>query len=377
MCDELFYEQINNTDNNSCFDKNATLVIKQEAIVNNVKHIKESTGAKLIAVVKENGYGLGVANLYNIIKDQDIFMYAVTSPCEAIALREEGCTEDILMLTPISDFSELLQMVNNNVVVALGNEKQLPEMIYIYNLTGRKPRVHIQIDSGLGRYGFNVDGMPDFKHYAEYISIEGCFTHLAGSTKNYKKSVKKQVRIFNHALEKIRAAGVDPGICHISNSKAALTFGSLGFDAVRVGSAILGKAAAGSGLEEAVWLESIVFSVYNRQEGERIGYSGEASLKRDSSLAVVRIGTSSGIGLIQKSTMDFSFRNIVKNVLRRINSVPVLCVWINGKMSPVIGRIGVSHMTVDITENPAIEGDTVKICVNPLFVHPYVKRMVV
>lgn len=78
MCDEL-YPELN--DNNSCFDKNASLVIKQEAIVNNVRYIKESTGAKVIAVVKENGYGIGIANLYNIIKDEDIFLYAVTSPC--------------------------------------------------------------------------------------------------------------------------------------------------------------------------------------------------------------------------------------------------------------------------------------------------------
>ena len=60
-----------------------------------------------------------------------------------------------------------------------------------------------------------------------------------------------------------------------------------------------------------------------------------------------------------------------------MNSVPALSVWINGKMSPVIGRIGVSHMTIDVTENPVAEGDTVKIQVNPLFVHPYVKRLVI
>ena len=118
MCDEIFCDQING---NSCFDKNATLVIKKEAIVNNVRYINKTTGAKLIAVVKENGYGLGVANLYNIIKDQDIFMYAVTSPCEAVALRQEGCKEDILLMTPISDFSELLMMVTHNVVIAFIN----------------------------------------------------------------------------------------------------------------------------------------------------------------------------------------------------------------------------------------------------------------
>ena len=87
MCDEIYNGLVNyeQSDNNCCFDKNATLVIKQEAIVHNVKYIKETTGAKVIAVLKENGYGLGVANLYHIIKDQDIHMFAVTSTCEAIA----------------------------------------------------------------------------------------------------------------------------------------------------------------------------------------------------------------------------------------------------------------------------------------------------
>ena len=374
MCDEIYCDQINS---NSCFDKNATLVIKQEAIVNNVKYIKESTGAKIIAVVKENGYGLGVANLYNIIKDQDIFMYAVTSPVEAVALRQEGCTADILMLTPISDFNELLLMVNNNVVLAFGDEKQIPEFIYIHELTGKRPRVHIQIDSGMGRYGFNADCMPNFKHYEEYISFEGCFTHLAGSVNGYKRSVDKQVKIFKSALERIRSTGVKTGICHVSNSKATMTFGSLGFDAVRVGSAILGKVAVKSKLEEAVWLETKVFSIYNRQEGQRIGYSGEASLKRDSLLAVVRIGTGDGVGLIQRGFTDFTFCNYFRNLLKRITEAPALCVWINGKKSPVIGRIGVSHMTVDVTGNAVVEGDTVKVQVNPLLVHPYVERTVI
>ena len=374
MCDEIYCDQINS---NNCFDKNATLVIKQEAIVNNVKYIKKSTGAKIIAVVKENGYGLGVANLYNIIKDQDIFMYAVTSPVEAVALRQEGCKADILILTPISDFAELLLMVNNNVVLAFGDEKQIPEFIYIHELTGKRPRVHIQIDSGLGRYGFSIDNMPNFKHYEEYVSIEGCFTHLAGSTNSYKRSVDKQVRVFEYALERIKSSGVKPGICHVSNSRAAMTFGSLGFDAVRVGSAILGKVPVKSGLEEAVWLETKIFSIYNRQEGEYIGYSGEASLKRDSSLAVVRIGICDGVGLIQRGFTDFTFGNFFKNLLKRLIEEPALCVWINGKKSPVIGRIGASHMTVDVTGNAVTEGDTVKVQVNPLLVHPYVERMVI
>ena len=55
----------------------------------------------------------------------------------------------------------------------------------------------------------------------------------------------------------------------------------------------------------------------------------------------------------------------------------MLSVWINGKQSPVIGRIGVSHMTVDVTENSVKEGDTVKVQVNPLLVHPYVRRQVI
>jgi alanine racemase len=281
------------------------------------------------------------------------------------------------MLTPISDYGELLLMVTLNVVIALGNENQISELREVYNFTGIKPRVHIQIDSGLGRYGFNVSDLPDFNLYKDFLSIEGCFSHLAGSNNNYKKSVDSQVHLFNLALEKIRESGIDTGLCHISNSKAAMTFGALGFDAVRVGSAILGKVLVDCGLEEAVWLESKVFSVYNRQEGEHIGYNGETFLRRDSSLAVVRVGTGCGVGLIQRGAWDFSFLNVMKNIFKRINEDPVFSVWINGKQSPVLGRIGVSHMTVDVTENAVKEGDIVKVQVNPLLVHPYVKRQVI
>ena len=76
MRDEVTFEKI---DTNNCFDKDATLVIKRDAIVNNVKSIKESTKSKIIAVVKENGYGLGLGNLYNIIKDQDIWFFHKSS----------------------------------------------------------------------------------------------------------------------------------------------------------------------------------------------------------------------------------------------------------------------------------------------------------
>ncbi|MBR6404485.1 MAG: alanine racemase [Eubacterium sp.] len=373
MSNKINIEQL---DTNNVFFKDATLVIKKDAIVNNIKSIKKTTGSKIIAVVKENGYGLGLANLYNIIKDQDIFMYGVTSLCEAIALRKEGCKTDILMLTAAVDSDELLELVSYDVVIALGNKKQIPELKKIYEQTGNKPRVHIKIDSGMGRYGFNVDDIPDFNEYKDFLSIEGCFSHLAGG-KNYKKTVEKQVQIFKQALDKIRETGVDTGICHISNSSATMTFGALGFDAVRVGSAILGKVAVKSDLEVSVWLESKVLSIYNRKKGEHIGYGGEAVLKRDSSLAIVRVGTGCGVALMQRGPMDNTLIGGVKGVIKRLLSVPFMSVQINGKSYHVIGRTGISHLAVDVTDTDVKEGDVVKLQVNPLLIHPYAERKII
>ena len=373
MRDEVTFEKI---DTNNCFDKDATLVIKRDAIVNNVKSIKESTKSKIIAVVKENGYGLGLGNLYNIIKDQDIFMYAVIASNEALGLRKEGCDKDILMLTPIMDYDELSLLVSQDVVLALGNTKQIEELKKIHEKTGKKPRVHIKINTGMGRYGFNVDDLPDFNEYKDFLSIEGCFSHLAGGN-NYKKTVENQVQKFKFAIEKIKETGVDTGICHISNSSATMTFGALGFDAVRVGSAILGKVAVRSNLEVSVWLESKVYSIYKRQKGEPIGYGGEATLKRDSSLAIVRVGTGCGVSLMQRGPMDHTLMSGVKGVIKRMLSVPFMTVQINDKTYPVIGRTGISHMAVDVTGSDVKEGDTVKLQVNPLLIHPYVERKII
>jgi len=370
-------ENISLNDNNFCYDNKASLVICKEAIEKNICRVRECTNKKIIAVIKENGYGLGIANYYSILKDLSIDMYAVTAVSEALALRREGCTDDILMLTPISDFEELVTLVINNVIIALGNDVQILKLVKIAELTGRKARVHIQIDSGMGRYGFSADDIPNFKNFAEYISVEGCFSHFAGSTKNYRKSVKMQIDIFRKSIAKIESDNVCVGMRHICNSKATFTYGDMGFDAVRVGSGLIGKVPSADGLTEATWMESEVFSTYYRPKGETIGYGGEVALKRDSKLAIIRIGTASGIGLCQRGANACSIIYVLKNIYKRLFAISSMNVWINGVKCPVIGRLGVSHMTVDVTDCDVNEGDIVKIGVNPIFVHPSIKRIIV
>ena len=97
-------ETIHQTDyNNAVYQKFSRLVISPGAIAHNIGVIRSITGRTIIAIVKENGYGMGLLNEYQILKDLDIPFYAVTNTREALSLRSFGCTEPVLLMSPVAD----------------------------------------------------------------------------------------------------------------------------------------------------------------------------------------------------------------------------------------------------------------------------------
>lgn len=95
-----------NQDSNLIYQKESVLKIDPAAIAHNYSVIRSITKGKIIAVVKENGYGMGLYNEYSILKDLHPSLYAVTNAKEALALRSFGCEEDILLMSPVLDGGE-------------------------------------------------------------------------------------------------------------------------------------------------------------------------------------------------------------------------------------------------------------------------------
>ena len=372
-----------NADGNLIFQKQTVMKIDKAAIAFNVNAIRTKIGsARLIAVVKENGYGMGLKREYEILKEEKIDFYAVTNANEALALREFGCTEDILLMSPSFDFEEALMLHAKNIIFMLGSIRQAEILKAVYEKTSVKPRAHLAIETGMGRYGFLWNKLPDLSSLPSYIQIEGCYSHLNGRPKKYEEEAKRQKDCLLKACESLKAMGIDPGMRHICNSAGTMVFGAFGLDAVRCGSALLGKVARGaSALKNSVWLEAPICLITELPKGSSVGYQACAVLDKDSKLGLVRAGHGDGIMLGYTDNPEPLFHGIlhllaVKLRKSRYQKTVTVVNKANGKTKnvPFVGRSGVAHVMIDLTGTDFSEGDIVKFNVNPLFIHPSIKK---
>ncbi|MDD7389918.1 MAG: alanine racemase [Lachnospiraceae bacterium] len=373
-----------NSDENLIFQKQTVMKIDASAIAHNVQVIRETIGsARLIAVIKENGYGMGLKREYDILKNLNINFFAVTNANEALALRRFGCKEDILLMSPSFEKEEAAELLQNNIIFMLCSMKQAVLLKELADETRLTPRVHLAIETGMGRYGFLWNRIPDLSALPAFLKIEGCYSHLNGKPSGYEKEARRQLERLLTATESLKKQGIDPGIRHICNSAATMSLGSLGLDAVRCGSAIIGKCArGGSRLKNAVWLEAPICMVAELPKGSTIGYQACAVLKRDSRLGLVRAGHGDGIMLgyadnpepLIHGVIHLTAVKLLKNRYRKT----VLVTGHNGKKArvPYVGRSGVAHVMIDLTDTSFAEGDMVQFHVNPLFVHPSIPKEV-
>ena len=137
----------------------ATLKIKESAILNNVREIRARTDSRMIAVIKENGYGLGLKTFYEILQKSGIDFYGVSSAKEAMELRALGCKEDILLLTPELSIKQCSDLLIQDVIFMLGSSEQADILKEASARTKIIPRIHLAIDTGLGRYGFHWNSL--------------------------------------------------------------------------------------------------------------------------------------------------------------------------------------------------------------------------
>lgn len=368
---------------NLVFQKQTVMKVDAAAIAHNVGVIRDKIGsARLIAVVKENGYGMGLEREYHILKEQNIDFYAVTNAEEAYALRRFGCKEDILLMSPSYDAEEAGTLLQNDIIFMLGSMKQAVVLKTAADETGLTPRVHIAIETGMGRYGFLWNQIPDLTMLPSYLKIEGCYSHLNGKPSGYEKEAKLQLSRLLAAADTLKKQGIDPGIRHICNSAATMSLGTLGLDAVRCGSAIIGKCArGGSSLKDSVWLEAPICQIDELPKGSTIGYQACAVLKRDSRLGLVRAGHGDGIMLGYADNPEPLLHGIihllaVKLLPKRYQKTVLVTSRLTGqkKRVPYVGRSGVAHIMIDLTDTGFEEGDIVTFHINPLFVHPSIRK---
>ena len=359
-------------------------VIEKEHIVNNLQILKKHCGqSEIIGVVKADGYGTGITALSELLIDNGIKCLAVARSEEAVQLRSNDVQADILLLSPPSDAGSADWLCENDIINSVDSFETAALLHASAVKLQKKARAHIVIDTGFGRYGF-LPGEENkiieaYNSFSEMISFEGIYTHFYNAFANDTSSVKMQAAQFDIVTKALENCGICRLLKHACNSSAAVRFPEYHFDAVRVGSALLGRVTGRSlsGIKAVGRLESNIVSLKELPAGHNLGYSGVFTTKRKTICAVVPVGVFDGYGLKRNNvafTVKERFAQILRSV-RHIGDSQQLSVDVNGFTCKVIGSVGLTDFFVDVTDLKDVHvGDVVSFDVSPIYVDSSVCR---
>ena len=291
----------------------------------------------IIAVIKCNAYGHGLVGFAKALEKQNIKHFAVVKVQEALLLKEAGIKGMILNFGPFTrQESELI--VRHGVSQSVFSEtvELLAESARRLN---RQAKVHLKIDTGLGRVGVpHDDALPFIERVATMpdIAVEGIFTTLTEDEEFDRIQIERFLKLCDEAKKK----GISVGIKHAASSAAVAKYPDAFLDMVRPGNCLYGlEPLANLDLKPVMSLKTRVIYVKRMQPGETVSYHRRYNVEKEMLIATLPVGYSDGYPY------------------RVVNQGDAL---IKGLRWPLIAYMSANHVTVDITGSEGIEiGDEV------------------
>ena len=325
-------------------------VIRLDALAHNISEVRKKIKpqCELMAVLKGDGYGHGIAGIYSTFEKCGADSYAVAIWEEGALLRQLGCKKPILILgdTCNSCMNKLIEFGLSQTVFSMEQAELLNEVAKQNNGT---ISIHLKIDTGMSRLGFPVTEASAQQVSAvsklSNLKIDGAFTHFAKADEEDGIVAKEQLGRYLCMVGWLEKLGIVIPKKHVSNSPAILLRPEANLDAVRSGDIIFALCP----VEEDRWTQedfkqvlhwyTQVAMVKTVPEGTEVGYGGTFVTKRTTTIATIPVGFADGY------SRRLSNKGFVK--IRR-------------KRAPIIGRVCMDQFMVDVTDIDGVtRGDTV------------------
>ena len=311
-----------------------------DAILHNIDSIKNNIDrdCRIIGVIKTDAYGHGALAVARCLDELDcMYGFAVATEEEALELVEAGLKKPVVILGYTFPYA-YEEMAEKGIETAVFREDTLGEMGRAALKVGKKMRVHIKVDTGMGRIGI----LPDEEGLAfvekasrtEGIELAGVFTHFARADEKDKSFSYGQYEKFCAFTEEIERRGIKGLVRHCANSSAIMELPDTCMDAVRAGIVLYGLypsrelAEGGFPLKPALSFYSSVVYIKEMPPGCPISYGGTFVTPKTMRVATIPIGYGDGY---PRSLSGKGY------------------VLIAGKKAPILGKVCMDQMMVDVT----------------------------
>lgn len=320
------------------------------AIAHNINQIKKTLheDTQLMAIVKADAYGHGVSGILKTLVDEKVHRLGVAILDEGIQLRKQGIDLPILVLgyTPGILSSQIIEYELTQTVFTYEMAKAISDAA---TSLGKTAKIHIKIDTGMGRIGFLCDEksikiIKDI-HELPGIEIEGIYSHFSCADEEDKAFSYFQLKRFKDLLHGLEQEGIHIPIKHLANSAGIIDLEESQFNIVRAGIILYGLYPSSEvathkvKLQPAMTLKTHVIFLKEVESGTPISYGGTYVTDSPRKIATIPVGYGDGYSRLLSSKGK---------------------VLVNGQLAPIVGRICMDQFMVDVTHIESIEvGDEV------------------
>lgn len=329
---------------------NSHLELDPKAYKTNIDFLRKHfhKGVLFSSVVKGNAYGHSIEKLVEIALAEKVKHFSVFDSNEARRVKAVvGDLATVMIMGWLSNEDDLSWIIQNDIEFFVFEKYRLTSALAIAKKIGKKAIVHIEVETGMNRTGFNSSELKWVQDFliknAEFIEFKGLCTHFAGaeSIANYFR-IKKQIDRYDEIYKQFCDKGLKPQLKHAACSAAAMMYPETQMDMVRIGIMQYGfwpspevlvnfynsKRKNENPLRRVISWKSSVMSVKKVKRGEFVGYGTSFMADANMKIACVPVGYAHGYGR--------SLSNIGR-------------VLINGERCVVIGSINMNMMVIDVT----------------------------
>ncbi len=319
--------------------------LSRDALVHNCKCMKKlHNGNELFPVLKSNAYGHGLLEIVQALEDFNFPYVCVDGYYEALQIRSVS-RQRVLVMGHI--LPENVPHIHTEGFAFVVHDK---EVIKAFGSVGREIAIHLEINTGMNRYGIQPEELDEYLRLINSfpnLRLEGIMSHLADADGETNEYTEFQQEIFDTCLAKVLAAGESPRYIHLAQTAGSAKTSSRFANAIRLGIGLYGinplapsdaKYTELDHLQPVLALHAKVTKVITLQSGEKVSYNCTFTATRPTRIGVLALGYYEGID------RSLSNQGVVK---------------FQDTYLPVIGRVCMNHMMIDLTGSSAGYGDNI------------------